>query len=109
MTDRRAEQLVLVADPARYEEVVAALRATIPVVQQLPPRLATVGPLPAGRPPPRVSGVRWYDEAPPDDEDLSAPERLFVAAWLARRRPKDRPGDGLPWDAPGHLPPDAPA
>jgi hypothetical protein len=32
---------------------------------------------------------------------LDEGERLFAAGWAAGRAPKERPGDGLPWDAPG--------
>lgn len=44
-------------------------------------------------------------------ETLSPEEELFVAAWSRRMTPparKQRPGDGLPWDAPGFSPPDLP-
>lgn len=42
---------------------------------------------------------------------LSAGERLFVQGWGAGQtaEPKARPGEGLPWDAPGFEPPDDPA
>ena len=39
---------------------------------------------------------------------LNQTETLWVAAWFERKRPKQRPGDGLTWDAPGFLPPDLP-
>ena len=42
-------------------------------------------------------------------QELDDGARLFVEAWLTPPRDaKDRPGDGLPWDAPGFLPPDPP-
>ena len=82
------------------------------VVQSLPPRLAI------------VSGddralsllddaaevravVRAGDDGGPF-EDLGDEERIFVAAWTVRHKPKVRRGDGLPWDAPGFEPPDRP-
>lgn len=40
--------------------------------------------------------------------NLSPTEELFAKAWLMARQPKQRKGEGLPWDAPGHLPPDPP-
>jgi xanthine dehydrogenase molybdopterin-binding subunit B len=45
---------------------------------------------------------------PPDVAGLSEAETLFVDAWRSRldRPAKVRPGDGLPWDAPGFEPPD---
>jgi hypothetical protein len=56
---------------------------------------------------PGVVGV--YDAAPSQTpSDLSPEERVFIAAWATRRQPKTRPGEGLPWDAPGFVPPDAP-
>jgi hypothetical protein len=49
------------------------------------------------------------DDPPPRlPPDLTQSERLFVAAWEARRQPKSRVGEGLSWDAPGFLPPDSP-
>lgn len=42
-------------------------------------------------------------------QELDDGARLFVEAWLTPPRdPSDRPGDGLPWDAPGFQPPDPP-
>ena len=40
---------------------------------------------------------------------LDDAESLFVNAWLSRQgQVKHRPGDGLDWDTPPMLPPDAP-
>jgi hypothetical protein len=39
---------------------------------------------------------------------LTPTEALFVDAFRQRAEPKQRPGDGLPWDAEGFLPPDPP-
>ncbi|MCP2368379.1 hypothetical protein BCL57_002552 [Agromyces flavus] len=78
------------------------------VLQWLPPRIAIVR-LRAGLPPARtVAGTSWYDGAVPASVDLAPTERLFVDAWLSRRETKDRPADGLHWDAPGKEPPDWP-
>lgn len=42
-------------------------------------------------------------------EALGPGERLFVLAWQVRGGTKlERPGEGLPWDAPGFEPPDRP-
>jgi hypothetical protein len=38
--------------------------------------------------------------------DLEEGDALFVEAWLSRRAPKVRRGDGSSWDAPGFAPPD---
>ena len=42
-------------------------------------------------------------------ETLTEIESLFVGAYAQRSRPKERPGEGLDWDAEGFLPPDPPA
>lgn len=44
-------------------------------------------------------------------EGLNAEEELFVDAWLRRRAQsahKERPGEGMPWDAAGFSLPDPP-
>ena len=42
-------------------------------------------------------------------EELEDDARLFLSAWLERPAAKrDRPGEGLPWDAPGFEPPGPP-
>lgn len=42
-------------------------------------------------------------------EELDDAARLFLTAWLERPVEKrDRPGEGLPWDAPGFEPPGPP-
>ncbi len=98
-----SEVLVVVDDPARYAAAVAALRRVGVVTQLLPPRLAVVRIAP-GSDLPHVPGTTVYVGRP--DVDLSKSERIFVDAWLARDQPKDRVGDGLPWDAPGFEAPD---
>jgi hypothetical protein len=109
MAAEHGEVLVIVED-GDYDTVLNDLRALATVTQMLPPRLALVS-LPAG---PgavvEVPGTAWYeDDVPPKIYDgLSTQERLFVDAWRSRRLPKVRPGDHLPWDAPGFLPPDGP-
>lgn len=59
--------------------------------------------LPAGADPP---GESIDPDALP--EDLTEAERLFAESWHSSRSraPKDRKGDGLPWDAAGFQPPD---
>ena len=39
---------------------------------------------------------------------LTDTEALFVDAFAQRARHKERPGEGLDWDAEGFLPPDPP-
>ncbi len=107
--DDRTEFLVLVDDAGRYAATVEQWRRSATVTQLLPPRLALVV-LPPGAAPEQVFGVgtRWFGGDVPEVvlRELSEAELLFVAAWRQRRRPKIRPGDGLPWDAPGYQPPD---
>ncbi|MGK5530645.1 hypothetical protein [Streptomyces sp. URMC 129] len=100
------EALVLVGDHD-FEIVIEELHALATVTQVLPPRLALVL-LPAA--PPDIPGTAWYVEDVPTDvyRDLTPEERLFVDGWRARRHPKPRPDDHLPWDAPDHEPPDGP-
>lgn len=98
-----SEVLVVVDDPARYAAAVAALRRVGVVTQLMPPRLAVVRIAP-GADLPHVPGTTVYIGRP--DVDLSESEQIFVDAWLARDQPKDRIGDGLPWDAPGFEAPD---
>jgi hypothetical protein len=110
MDDDYREALVIVRD-ADYESVINELRAHATVTQLLPPGLALVA-LPAGpgAATPDVPGAVWYEDDVPADvyNRLSAQERLFVDAWRLRRFAKERPGDHLPWDAPGYQPPDSP-
>jgi hypothetical protein len=98
---------------------IEALSEIVPVAQAFPPRLAlvdlsiTAAVVVEILDQPYTVGV--YDAAPPRDvlATLDEGEQLFVAAWLARvelarHGGVARPGEGLPWDAPGYKPPDAP-
>ncbi|HWN73464.1 MAG TPA: hypothetical protein VNN15_06630 [Solirubrobacterales bacterium] len=40
--------------------------------------------------------------------ELTEEERLWIDAWGLRTEQKQRPGEGLSWDAPGFEPPDPP-
>ena len=56
---------------------------------------------------PDGSAERVGDETVVDELDNAA--RLFLRAWLERPFEKsERPGEGLPWDAPGFEPPGPP-
>jgi hypothetical protein len=111
LADGERELLVLI-DSGRSREALAALRAVADVPQTLPPRLAlVVAPGGADDLAAIVGVVGVYaDGAPPEDvmAALNDTEQLFVRAWVERSKDKDRPGDGLPWDDPDHLPPDPP-
>lgn len=107
-----AERLVILAAsglPGAFDR----LRARHTAAALLPPRLLVLSggeaELDALRADPAVEAVL----APGDTAlpaSLSPEERLFAEAWLARQgmAGKTRPGEGLPWDAPGRLPPDPP-
>jgi hypothetical protein len=108
MPDVRHEVLV-VLEPRAAEKALARLRSVSQVIQVLPPRLAFV--LVDAKNMARLARIQGvlkaYDDVPAKfPSDLTASERLFVSAWKARRQPKTRPGEGLPWDAPGYIPPD---
>ncbi|MGC5020794.1 hypothetical protein [Micromonospora sp. DT47] len=104
--DGHDETLILIDHGADAERVLEALRRVAQVTQVLPPRLA----LAAGDTSVNVPGTTAYADDVPDTvlDELSPAERMFVSAWRTRRAGKRRPGEGLPWDAPGHLPPDLP-
>lgn len=62
----------------------------------------------------RDPGVRLIvEEAVPEEVlgELTEGEKLFLNGWLLKQASaeKKRPGDRLPWDAPGFTPPDPPA
>lgn len=94
--------LVVMEDTDVARMALADLRIRGQVTQLLPPRLALVaaGAVAAGTP-----GLSVHTGERPDLDDPTDAEQLFVDAWWERRRGKDRPGDGLPWDAPGYRPP----
>ena len=83
-----------------------AIGAAVELHQQLPPRLAIVaGDNDSLRALARSPGVLSVHTAEVPEYVLSRldePARTFAAAWNERRRAKERPGDKLPWDAPGH-------
>lgn len=83
------------------------------MLSQLPPRLAVAemddGEAEALR---RLPGTLEVISGPeePLPASLSESEELFVRGWQQRQRggKRERPGEGLSWDAPGFLPPDPP-
>jgi hypothetical protein len=108
VSDGQREALALIGEdnPNALDE----LRKVAAVTQVLPPRLALVS-LPDERQAPDIPGIAWHlEDVPPEDfRRLSSQEQLFITAWKVRGGGKERPGDNLPWDAPGYLPPDLPA
>jgi hypothetical protein len=107
MPEPTREALVLIPGD-RYPESIEKLRHYVTVTQTLPPTLALIRFPPGhGTTIPDTPGIRFFiDDVPAEVADgLSAQEQYFVRAWQARRAPKERPGDQLPWDAPGYTPP----
>ena len=101
-------ELLIVLESRPASETLAQLRAVANVTQVFPPRLALVQAGPhAGTRIARIQGVLHVldDPARKLPADLTPAERIFAAAWQARQQPKTRPGEGLPWDAPGFEPP----
>jgi hypothetical protein len=104
-----AEFLVLLEDGDGGLE---RLRRSFEVTQVASPRLAVVvadeGALEAID---GVAEVAGAGESLQDETALSDAERLFADAWALRTGDvsgEERPGDALPWDAPGFTPPDPP-
>jgi hypothetical protein len=105
----REEALVVVADTRDADDIWDQLRRQVRVTQALLPRLALVAlDEAAAAALAEVPGITVHRARPPGMADLREDEKLFVAAWVTRLRSKDRPGDGLSWDAPGYHPPDMP-
>ncbi|MCU1518725.1 MAG: Uncharacterized protein JWQ75_3446 [Pseudarthrobacter sp.] len=108
MVRETAEAVVVLDAGAPPGAMLQQVRQHAVVLQWLPPRVAIVR-LRAGLPPAEaVPGSSWYVDAVPATVDITPTERLFIDAWLSRREPKTRTGEGLPWDAPGMEPPDWP-
>ena len=86
-----------------------AIAPRVEVRQLLPPRLAIVAAaeedLRALEHSPEVLFVHTGDVPSEMLAQLDEPARMFAAAWNERRRPKERPGEGSSWDAPGFDPP----
>ncbi len=96
------EALVELRPGAKLEAIAPAVE----VHQRLPPRLAIVAAdddsLRALARSPDVLSVHTADVPEHVLSRMDEPARTFAAAWNERRRAKKRPGDRLPWDAPGH-------
>jgi hypothetical protein len=56
---------------------------------------------------PGVLGVMMPGDAVPESAGLNDQELLFVKGWQVSKQPKQRRGEGLPWDAPGFDAPGA--
>jgi len=102
-------QALLILGPETTKALSEVARM-VSVPQHLPPRLAV-----AEGTPEQLASLQGMANVtailePPVPESvlqqLNSTERLFAEAWTESRRPKkERPGDGLPWDAEGFEPP----
>lgn len=111
-----SREVLVVIGEQRAAEAFKQLSSGYSVRQVASPRVVvvdgSVGVLAGLRSIPGVTVVTRGDAPSGLTEGLDEGEALFVAAWLSRSEegpPKQRPGEGLPWDAPGFLPPDPPA
>ena len=102
MTSTRSEALLELESGAPLD---AVIHPHVEIQQRLPPRLAIVAAdeegLRALERKPEVRAVFTGDVPPEALTQLNEAERLFAAGWNQRHRPKQRRGEGLPWDAPG--------
>lgn len=101
--DRMAESFKQVSSNYRVQHVASP---RVVVVQCSQGELAGLGSIPG------VTVVTGGDPPSGLMESLTDSEALFVAAWLSRIQEgssKQRPGEGLSWDAPGFVAPDPPA
>ena len=110
MTDAPQEYLIIL-ESSLANRALGQLAAVATVTQVQPPRLVLIRADPGVRE--RLVGIAGvmgvYNVTPPGlPSDLTPTERLFISAWAARQQRKSRPGEGLPWDAPGFVAPDAP-
>jgi hypothetical protein len=91
----------------------AAVEVAVPpdlqILQRMPPRLAIVATDEEGiralERRPEISAVFVEDVPAEALARFDEVARLFAAGWNERRRPKERIGEGLPWDAPGFRAP----
>jgi hypothetical protein len=107
-TDPAPEQLIIITGQVP-DEVLDSLRERYRVTQSISKRVFVV----RGQPDPGWSapeGVRTFSTADIPEQILNSldkQEAMFVAAWRLRLQApaKQRPGEGLDWDAPGFEPP----
>ena len=109
-------ELLVILSGARADEALKQLSANYNVQHVASPRVFVVvggqDALAGLRAVPGVLAATAGELPPAALEGLDEGESLFVAAWLSRIKEgpsKQRPGEGLSWDAPGFVPPDPPA
>jgi hypothetical protein len=106
-------EALIILDQAHADDLLAQVSQLVRVTQRLPPRLLIVhGTDEDLRTIRNLRGVLGvFENSVPMAvlQELQSTERTFAEAWIAGRKPKlHRRGEGLPWDAEGYQPPDAP-
>jgi hypothetical protein len=108
------ERLVLL-DEEGGQDVLESLRGKFRVTHVASPRLVVVDDVDGAREAalraaPGVVAVSGPELPAGLQKRLTDGEQLFADAWSQRvtEGPRERPGEGLPWDAEGFEPPDAP-
>ncbi len=109
-------ELLVILNGDRAEEAGKQLNANYKVSHVASPRVMVVegeqSELAGLRAMPGVTAATAGELPPGAIDGLDDSESLFASAWLSRIKEgssKQRPGEGLSWDAPGFIPPDPPA
>jgi hypothetical protein len=108
---RDSGEVLVIIEPSTHADVWRRASAELEVRHAVSPRVHVVtGPAHALAALATTAGLHVLTAdtaratAPPG---LDPAETMFVDAWLSRRDPKVRHGEGLAWDAPGFTPPDS--
>lgn len=104
-------EVLIVLAPSATESQRQAVTRAAPVAQTISDRVftSTTADAAALRSMSGVAAVLTGGESAQALPPLDDTETLFVQAWLTRAgQAKQRPGEGLNWDAPGMAPPDRP-
>lgn len=108
---RDAGEVLVIIEPTTHADVWHRASAELEVRHSVSPHVHVVtGPAHALTALANAAGLHVLTTdtaqatAPPG---LDPAETMFVDAWLSRRNPKVRHGEGLAWDAPGFTPPDS--
>lgn len=110
MAHTEAQEWLVLLDQHASQAAVAGLREIAEVLYVIPPRLVVVSAsddaaLQA------VPGVLHVLDSVPESllRSLQPDEAIAARAFMQRKADRGpRPGEGLPWDAPGRKPPDYP-
>lgn len=102
-----AQEVLVILGPDAARAARDAVARVAPILHSVSDRVFSVrGDAGRVRRLPGVALVLTGGESEDVLRNLSETEALFAKAWLMAKQPKERKGQGLPWDAPGFLPPD---